>query len=192
MNRDTLFVRTLDDLAERTRPSADEYDVLLSAGLIRKLILDESPLVDQVNRDRRVRIRYRISQPGPYEQMIVAEGPLYWSIQDGLDPETNLTASPVEEVTRDAFLARVVMYVGGKDITVRDTILHTANVVGAVHAGKPHPSREETGRLLENMAAQLQIGGCRPDVRSLQAIGRVVVRALAPLRERIQQESASR
>jgi hypothetical protein len=123
--------------------------------------------------------------------MILADSPVYWSIQDGLDPETALTSDPTDEVTRDQFLARVVLRVRGKDVTVRDTILHTANVVGAIHPGKPHPDRQETAELIEELASSLQIGGYRPDVRTLQAIGRIVLKAMAPLRERIEDEATS-
>jgi hypothetical protein len=49
LDRETLFLHTLDDLAPRTRPGTDAYTVLMAAGLLRKLILDEPPLVDLVN-----------------------------------------------------------------------------------------------------------------------------------------------
>lgn len=40
MNRETLFLGTLDDLGRRVQPGIDEYEVLLIAGLLRKLLLD--------------------------------------------------------------------------------------------------------------------------------------------------------
>jgi hypothetical protein len=67
-----------------------------------------------------------------------------------------------------------------QSVTVRENILHTANVVGAVHPGRP---RQDVNRLLEQYAGAISVGGYRPDVRSLQAIARVTLRALEPLRE---------
>jgi hypothetical protein len=138
-----------------------------------------------------MRIRYRINRGGQLLKEVLADSPKYWSIQDGLDPETSLTEPEPAEVTRDEFLATVIMRVRDQEISVKDTILHTANVVGAVHPGKPPPRRRDTAELLEEMAAGLRIGGYRPDIRSLQAIGRVVVSGLIPLRERIQKDSLS-
>lgn len=40
---------------------ADEYEALLAAGLLRKLLPDEAPLVHHVNRYRRERIGFRIN-----------------------------------------------------------------------------------------------------------------------------------
>lgn len=188
VNRDTLFLRTLNDLARRIDPGEDEYEVLLIAGLLRKLLLDDPPLIDQVNRERRVRIRYVINVRPPVWELLGEPPPVFWSEQDGLDPETALTVVESKAVSRDEFLAKVIMRARGESVTVKDTILHTANVVGAVHPGRP---REDVNRLLEQIAGQLSIGGYRPDIRSLQAVARVVLRALAPLREMVEQEPRS-
>jgi hypothetical protein len=51
---EALFVRTLDDLGRRAGET-DEYEVLLAAGLLRKLLMDDHPLVDQVNADHRLK-----------------------------------------------------------------------------------------------------------------------------------------
>ena len=67
MQADQLFLRTLEDLDRRTTV-ADEYEALLAAGLLRKLLLDEAPLVHQVNRYRRERIRFRINGETPLER----------------------------------------------------------------------------------------------------------------------------
>ena len=56
---DELFVRTIDDLEERAG-TTDEYE-LLAAALLRKLLLDRPPLMDQVNRTRRLPISFRIA-----------------------------------------------------------------------------------------------------------------------------------
>jgi hypothetical protein len=91
---------------------------------------------------------------------------VFWSDQDGLDPETALTRAEPKEVTRDEFLAKVIMQAGGESVTVKDTILHTANVVGAVHPGRP---REDVNRLLgrspansRSVATSRTSGRCRP------------------------------
>jgi hypothetical protein len=85
MDPDALFIRTLRDL-EQKASSSDEYEVLLAAGLLRKLLMDALPLVDQVNATRRLKLRFLLNSPTPYEEMILAEGPTYWSLEDAIDP----------------------------------------------------------------------------------------------------------
>ena len=64
MDRDELFVRTLADLRRRLeRGRQDEYEAMGIAGLLRKLLIDGQSLVDQVNRDRRLKITYRTTLP---------------------------------------------------------------------------------------------------------------------------------
>src|SRR4029453_5180017 len=82
--RDQLFLLTLSDLEARCSAETHEYDVMGIALLLRKLLLDADCLVDQGNRERRLKIRYVINdRPMPTEPI-----PLMWSMQDGFDPET--------------------------------------------------------------------------------------------------------
>jgi hypothetical protein len=180
-----LFLNTLDDLERRVTPGVNEYDVLMSAGLLRKLLLDAPPLVDQVNRERKLRIVYRINARGP-DAVVLEDEPVYWSMQDGLEAEAG--SGGAEEVSRDELLATEIALIRGREITVRDTIDHTANVVGAIHPGTPKPKKRQTSELRQEMSSRLQIGGYSPDIRALQAVGRVVLMALAPLREEIKRE----
>jgi hypothetical protein len=138
---DRLFVHTLRDLEERT-DSTNEYTVLMSAALLRKLLLDESRLADQVNRNHRLKLRYRISGVSPYEKLMVDASPVFWAIEDALDPDSPIAYAPYD-ATRDQFLARQVMYFGGNRITVRDVIDQLANVEGGVHSGSPKDDRQK-------------------------------------------------
>jgi hypothetical protein len=186
VNQDALFLKTLDDLRARVTPGCDEYEVLGIAALVRKLLLDDLPLVHSVNRDRRLRLRYAIDASPPIWKLLGEEPPSIWSVQDGLDPATSLGgSSSSKDVSLDEFLGTMVMYVRHQEITVKDVVLHTAVVVGAVHRGEP---RSDPQRTLSQLAEELSVGGYQPDIRALQAIGRVVLRALAPLRERIEAE----
>jgi hypothetical protein len=58
-NAEALFLNTLQDLAARAA-AADEYMILGASALIRKLLIDGSPLVDQVNRNYRLRLVFEI------------------------------------------------------------------------------------------------------------------------------------
>src|SRR5438477_2642994 len=50
MTADELFLLIFEDLEERVALGRGEYDALISAWLLRKLLLDEQPLVHRANR----------------------------------------------------------------------------------------------------------------------------------------------
>lgn len=174
-----LFIRTLTDL-DRRAAGTDEYEVLLSAGLLRKLLMDQTPLMDKVNSIFRLKVRFRINGETAYEQLVHEDGPMFWSLGDSIDPE--IPAPPglraPYDATRDQFLARRVLRVRGDWFTVRDLIDQLAHIEGAVHSGDPKNQREE---VLREIDRRIYIGNVPAGVRQVQSIGRVVVRALTPL-----------
>lgn len=180
MDIDRLFVHTLRDLEERTA-STDEYTVLMSAALLRKLLLDDSRLVDQVNRTYRLKLRYRISDVSPWEKLILDDRPVFWIIEDALDPDSPFAYVPYD-ATRDQLLARQVMYFSGSRITVRDVIDQLANIEGGVHSGSPKDDRQ---RALQAAAQFYSRAGLPGAVSQTRLIGRIIVRGLRPLHDAV-------
>jgi hypothetical protein len=74
------------------------------------------------------------------------------------------------------------MMVNGEAVTVRDLIDQLANIEGAVHQTAPRERREV---FLREAARNLFIGGLPAGIRQMQAIARVVLRGLAPLRDAV-------
>jgi hypothetical protein len=173
---EALFLNTLRDLAGHVAES-DEYTVLGASALIRKLLIDGTPLVDQVNQTHRLKVTFAISESNP--SIPGVPEPTFWSVQDGLDPETSRPGKPRKIVNRDQLLATVLAIVNGKSYSLRDIVLFEANVMGGVHAGSP---KEEKERVLQSINGTLAIGGHRASLRQLQAVGRVVLKGLEPLR----------
>jgi hypothetical protein len=179
MDVQSLFVETLDELATRAE-AHDEYDVLMAAGLIRKLLLDAAPLVDQVNRSHRLKLVFEIGESGAFPPGVPA--PTHWAAQDGLDPNTAPPFVRRRQVTRDELLATVVVISNGSSHSVRDVVLFEANVMGAIHAGS---AKEDKDRVFLELNSALAIGGHRVSLRQLKAISRVVLRGLEPLRQAV-------
>jgi hypothetical protein len=184
---DELFIRTLADLEQRTT-ATDEYDALLAAGLLRKLLLDgRASLLAQVNRYRREPIHFRINGESAYEKVTLADNPAYWAIGDAIDPDRfplpGLSV-PVE-AKLDDFLARTVMVVQGERLSVGDLIKQVAHIDGAVHSGRPSNPREE---MLDHMSRFMVFRNLPSTVHHVQLIGKIVRRALNPLRDRIMSE----
>jgi hypothetical protein len=189
MDVDELFLRTLDDLEQRTLTN-DEYEILMSALLLRKLLLDGTPLIDRVNTIQRLKIRFPMNGESPYERAVHELKPTYWSLEDGIDPNVNQPpglSAPIS-ATRDQLLARRVMFVRGSWVTVRDLIDQLAHIEGAVHCSKPEDEREE---LLQEVARQVYVGGLPAGIRQVRSIGRVVLHGLAPLRRAVKGTATS-
>lgn len=74
VDADRLFVHTLTDLEQRGC-ATDEYTVLMAAALLRKLLLDGTRLMDQVNAKHKLEPRFRISGVSPYERFIHQSSP---------------------------------------------------------------------------------------------------------------------
>jgi hypothetical protein len=185
---DQLFLETLRDLEKRTGTAASEYELLRSAALLRQLLLDESPLVHQVNRGRNLRFVFRVNVREPIWKRAGTDPPVFWSRHDGLDPDTALVSAEIAELKWDGFLGALVMIVDRRNFTVRDIIDQAAHVLGGVHAGTP---REQAQEALSAVAASFRIGDADPVTGALRAIARIVLRAFDPLRRQIEAERRS-
>ena len=175
VDADRLFLHTLEDLEWRTT-ATDEYEVLMSGALLRKLLLDGTPLTDQVNRRHRLPLRFRISAVSPYEKLVFEDNPVFWAIEDALDPDCALAYAPFD-ATRDQFLARRVMGFNGTWLTVRDVINQLANIEGAVHRGEARDARERALQAVTNFYRNSGLPGA---VNQVKLIGRITVRGLGP------------
>lgn len=178
MDTDALFAGRFADL-ERRAAQDDPYELLQIAALLRQLLLDAYPLVDQVNRTHRLPIQYEIAV---YEIPPLFDGPFIWSVQDGLDPDTRPRQQGRKLVSKDGFLATVVTQYGSTRYTVEDIIQFGAHVLGAVHAGRPKTDEEQ---LLKLVNQHFQIDGHPIALRLLKAIARVCLKSWRPLREKV-------
>jgi hypothetical protein len=179
---DRLFLETLQDLDTRSAGGATEYEVLRSTVLLRQMLLDQSPLIHQVNRDR-TPIKFRVNVRDPIWKIAGSPQPSFWARQDGFDPDTTLTVPQIADLDLPAFLSQVIIVSGGTELTVKDVVRQVAHILGGVHAGSANEASEHA---LAAVSASFRIGGLDPVIRSLAAVGRVVVRALQPLRVRVE------
>jgi hypothetical protein len=172
---EVLFLRTLEDI-ERRLAQSDPYEILFIAALIRKLFLDDFPLVDQVNRNHKIKLAFETTVP---LELPDGPAPAFWSVQDGLDPDTAISGKGRYTASRDQFFQTVVTIVNDHQYSVREIVLFEANVMGAVHAGSPKTDKEHS---LKQIDSTIAVGGYASSLRQLQAIARVVLKALSPLR----------
>ena len=176
---DELFVERLHQLARGVHQQ-DSLDVLPVAAALRQLLLDESPLVHQVNRLARVRLRFRVNKqpdntPGVPEPAISFPG-------HGMDPNTVQFQTGTQELTLDEFLRHPVVTTKWGDVSVHELIDYLCHKAGAVHHDTKRSS-EDVG--LETVFAAMDQFGLQPMVIAMEAIARDVLVALAPLRDAV-------
>ena len=171
MDVDRLFLETLDDLEARIREDASEYDLLRVAALLRELLVDESRLVDQVNRASKVapRFRLRVKTPDPENEFE------FWL---GLDPSAEVDV-PILELDLKELLRSSVVFLPSSRITVLQVITLAANVRGGVHRGKP---KDPAHAAFENFRLKLRHGDMPVELLIVETISRIVLAGLDPLR----------
>ena len=184
MNPESLFLRTVADLEQRTR-SNDSYEVLRSSLMIRQLLLDGgNSLLDQVNRTLRLpRPVFRVHPAGtlPLPPEVLAT--ITHLVPDGIDPESCPNAPGIVDLDRDRFFKVSVGSVRGEVLTVHAVVDYSAHVLGGVHSGTP--GADAKAAALAELSRGLRIVGVDPSLAILRPIGRIVVRAMQPYRDEL-------
>lgn len=173
MSPDTLFLRRCEQVATFVA-SNDQIDLLDLSGTLSQLLCDRHSLVDVANTDK-LKITFQVGtfewEPDEYTDLLLLE--------DGLDPDTARPGKQTMQLTKAQFLGHPIIWAEKRWHTVNDVIGHARNVAGGRHYD-PH-NKKERYQALKAAASQIEVGGHPVSVRQLQAIGRVTLKALAPL-----------
>lgn len=172
---DILFIKSLADL-ERKISSRDHFEIMKCSALLRHLLLDSEALVNEVNKTRRLKILYKVSDPskGGFPDIPGLTPTLDWS---SIDPH----GGPSILVKFDEFLRIILLRYNGESYTVKNFIDVAAHILGGVHTGKRINEKER--RLNEILG--IQIGGYDVVCLNLIPITKVTLAALEPLKRRI-------
>jgi hypothetical protein len=92
----------------------------------------------QVNRDRKLPIRFRVNVREPIWKIAGSPPPSFWARQDGFDPDTALTAVEIAELDLSAFLSQVLLTSEGVPFTVNGVIRRMSS---EVYMQAPNESR---------------------------------------------------
>ncbi len=186
-NKERLLINTLADLQSRL-DEGDEYNLIRAAGLIRQLLLDRAPLMDVVNMNYKLIIKFK-TQKGKidFQDKLVI---------DGVEVETVIGVSFIEAkhgdeqytsyLTRDEFLKYKVIYFAGQDFTVFDIIKLCAHIYGGVH----HDNIKKAKDLYLDWANKTVTykNGVNCAVNSIKDIISITIDALQPLVDEIKKE----
>lgn len=176
---DELFVRRYDELT--TGLSArDPYEAINLGAVLRQLLLDGTPLVNEANRHHKIRIRFVVNDVGDISDIPVIPDVVNYA--HGLDPEFIRTHSGRRELKLDDFLRQHVIQTPEISIYVRDIIRFSANKYGGIHFDT---SRTEEEDLIDAVFAKIRELGIEPVASMLAVIANITRSALGPLRAAI-------
>jgi hypothetical protein len=174
-----LFVSTVIDI-DRKAVAGDHYSLIRASGLLRQLLLDDTPLVQTVNRIHRLRLQFRtidFTLPPPIEPEA------HWMV---LDPSPFPGARTIA-CTCLQFLAAPCLKWKHKVARVKDLIRACANAKGGVHLGKAKTADEQ---LVLDWDEVVTVLGEQPSLRAIAGVCRVALRGLGTLVDAIERGAA--
>jgi hypothetical protein len=142
---EAVFLKRCDQLAVLLQ-SNDPTDAIDIAARLRQLLADSKSLLDTVNKNQ-LPIRFKVGVLPTMPPGIPP--PTIFLLVDSVDPEEEPLGGGLT-LNKDGFLGHCIAVFRGQQITVRDVIRYTANVVGGVHHDpQPRPEYDAIKALSE-------------------------------------------
>jgi hypothetical protein len=150
LDTEQFFLKTIEDLRHRIE-CGTEYDLIVAAALVRKLILDSPPLIHQINRRYGTKIRFPANSQRHLVGARTTSGSLDLFGRDAAVREGELSLTRMSPEMRSArekelgilrklrplplygFLKSGVFTINGHIVSVRELTRHLAHSRGGVH-----------------------------------------------------------
>jgi len=123
-----LFLNHIRDLRERIALPTDDYRLLMSVIILRKLLYDSNPLIILLNRTYRLRLQFQLPiRTYPLEPLCDIPGsPQVFEDLPDISDHAYLA-------DLDRFLGHVILNLNDKPWTVKDFIDYSAYYLGGIH-----------------------------------------------------------
>jgi hypothetical protein len=167
-----MFERKLREL-EMYNKELSNYSLIDASNALRYLLLDSVPLVDVLNKEKKLPITYRVNNQAWHEQ---PEGVL--PILEWKEINPLLSLNPAE-LKKDAFLKFKCLYFLQKPYTVQDILKFYAYVRGGIHLDKG----EEKYQPLRDAFKTFKLNGISSLDHSMRGILQVVLTTLIQYKE---------
>ncbi len=174
MHADEHFLAVLDDM-ESCLASRNPYHLIRSMGLVRKLIIDSHGLVAQVNRERRLDVRFDVIPWAPMPASL-PQPEFAFAIGEGKDFPG---ARGRVQVKASQLLGLNAGVIHGEVFSVQDLVEYGAYVLGGVHAGQAKSAAHRALAAKDDQFALMRQGIV---LTFLANIVRIVLDGLHPLR----------
>ena len=172
-----FYHRQVDEVQKR-EAMGDYYDLMMAAGLLRHLLLDDVPLIHRANREYRFKLKFLIARTEGHH----LPGPENIDIR-GVHPGPEPYLYPVESVREKELLSAYCMTAHDERYTVLDILQSCAYVRGGVHLRDQLSNRDQILFSIDFLAPGL--GGTK---ELLAGIIDVVLAGLQPLTDAIAKE----
>ena len=184
MNPEQLFKIHYDKMTQALQRRTPE-DMLDIARALRQILVDGDRLLDVVNRERRLKIRFTVGMSVEERAEEMAELGIPSSSCRlhflGMFPPNE----PRKNIKIDNLLSFKVVKKGERCYSVREVIKTCCNCLGAVHYGPPEKDNDiETG--IRSLGEIFEVEGVHGAFATLVIIGSIVVEGLQELRQQIE------
>jgi hypothetical protein len=183
MNPEFLFCWAFMDLSA-CGASSFHYHQLRIAGLLRLFLIDEYPLVHQVNRLHRLKLSFEhgagatATEPDPKNDL-THDGITFATSE--LAPSRLLASATRSQSSLDEWLKTGVLRVSGRVLTVHEFVQEMAYLEGLTHAGQPKTAAEQDLVTIRKNAFRRVDNMSEPHLDLLKQIGAVTHTGLRPL-----------
>lgn len=182
-DKEKLFVNSVIELEERFSKQT-EYDVLKASGLIRQLLVDSNPLVAQVNRTYKLKIKFKVVKPYKFDSTNIDSDGTKWnslcSIMMFISP--GKSSDFVELLSKDDFFKYKILTHHETEFTVLDVIKICANKYGGIHR---EDIKEGKSLELDRMSSLIKFNGSKSVFHAMHGIIEVCLDSLEPLKNAI-------
>lgn len=179
MDAKRVFVHKYEKLRELLKVGP-EVHLLDIAAILRHFLVDKQTLVDIVNQDHALTIRFKVFGSASESAQAPMPGAKSTFVFSGT---TWPPFAPLKELKRDDFLDFDMIYLDGLKFTVRDIVKFCANQLGGVHFERNSSDPDDI--ILRKLDAIFQIGGASTALSALQLIGKITIQALEELYNRV-------
>jgi len=132
MTHEQLFIYTIDDIVQK-QYNGDEYSMIRACGLLRHLLLDESPLIHLANKNPQLKIRFIISD---HEDLYFAN----WNGVCQIDLHYIYEKS--KEVTLNQFMSFICFQIKEHQYKVSEIINIGCHREGGIHSQPVQDEKE--------------------------------------------------
>jgi hypothetical protein len=153
-----------------------------ASATIRQLLLDQNPLVDIVNREFRLPLRFEVNRIPAHLTEKMEEEHRVLHLGPGLSPGRSTLGAGTASLTRDQFFREPVLLSAWRKVTVREFVLFAAHKAGGVHFDT---TSDDTTQTLNALMRAVDSEDYPVFGSTMLSIADIVVRALQPLRERV-------
>ncbi len=182
--QEKIFVNTIDDLQLRFERKT-EYDLLRASGLIRQLLIDANPLLDQVNKKLKIKIRFKVQKRiNIFEDQIDSDGKVLPHMNGIIFISPPKSSDFVEYLNKSDFLKYELLSHFERKFTVLDVIKICANKYGGIHFDK---IQDEKFLDLNKLNSSLKLNNSKSIYHALNGIIEVSLNTLLPLKNIISQ-----